>query len=192
MVAYGLARIRWRGRDLLFSIVLATMMIPPQVTMVPLFITYKHLGWVDTYLPLVVPSFLGSAYFIFMLRQFFMTIPLELADAARIDGASEFGIMWRIILPLSKPALAVVILFRFLGAWNDYFGPLIYVNRKPDWTIALAIEFLRSSMSDIGACPNRYPYLMAVSTLTTVPVVIAFFLAQRTFIEGISLTGLKG
>ena len=192
IVAYGFARIRWRGRDLLFSLCMATMMIPFQVTMVPLFITFKKLGWINTYLPLVVPYSFGDAYFIFMLRQFFRQIPQELSDAARIDGANEFVIMLRVILPLAKPALTVVALFQFMWAWNDYLGPLIYLNREDLYTIALGIENLRRTIGTRGLDYLAYPYLMAVSTIVTVPIVAIFFFTQRTFIEGISLTGLKG
>lgn len=192
LVAYSFARLRWRSRNFLFAICLMTMMIPSQVTIIPLFITFKHLGWLNTYLPLVAPSLFGDAYFIFMLRQFFLTIPLDLSDAAKIDGCSEFGILWRIILPLSKPVLAVVALFRFLWAWNDYFGPLIYLNQESQYTIALGIENLRREMEQIGSRLMAYPYLMAVSTIVTIPILIAFFFAQRTFIEGITLTGIKG
>jgi len=192
IVAYGFARIRWRGRDLLFSLCMATMMIPFQVTMVPLFITFKKLGWINTYLPLVVPYSFGDAYFIFMLRQFFKQIPRELSDAARMDGANEFDIMVRIIIPLAKPALTVVALFQFMWAWNDYLGPLIYLNRQDLYTIALGVENLRRTIGTRGLDYLAYPYLMAVSTVITLPIVIIFFFAQRTFIEGISLTGLKG
>jgi multiple sugar transport system permease protein len=192
LVAYSFGRLRWRSRNVLFALCLMTMMVPGQVTMVPLFITFKHLGWINTYLPLVIPNAFGDAYFIFMLRQFFLTIPQELSDAARIDGAGELGIFWRIILPLAKPALAVVALFRFLWAWNDYFGPLIYLNQEQFFPVALGIENLRRTMEQIGSRLMAYPYLMAVSTIVTVPVLIAFFFAQRTFIEGISLTGIKG
>lgn len=192
LVAYAFSRLRWRSRGILFAICLMTMMIPGQVTMVPLFITFKHLGWLNSYKPLVIPNIFGSAYYIFMLRQFFMSIPEELSDAARIDGCSELGILIRIILPLAKPALAVVALFRFLGAWNDYFGPLIYLNHEQQYTLALGIENLRRTMDSVGSRRMAYPYLMAVSTVVTIPVLIAFFLAQRTFIEGISLTGIKG
>jgi multiple sugar transport system permease protein len=192
IVAYGFGRLRWPGRDIVFSICLMTMMVPYAVTMVPLFITFKHLGWINTYLPLTVPAYFGSPFFIFMLRQFYLGIPQELSDAARIDGASEFGILWRIILPLSKPALAVAALFSFLGAWNDYLGPLIYLNQRDQYTIALGIENLRRTIAQVGATSLAYPYLMAVSTIVTLPIFVAFFLAQRTFIEGISLTGLKG
>ena len=194
LCAYGFARLRWPGRDSLFSFLMATMMIPWAVRMVPLFITFSKLRWVNTFLPLVVPAFLGGgAWNIFMLRQFFLTIPEELSDSARIDGCSEFGIMWRIIVPLAKPALAVVALFSFTGAWNDFMGPLIYNNRQENYVIALAIRHLQQSMVHVGTGYTlQYPYLMAVSTVTTLPILILFFMAQRTFIEGISLTGLKG
>jgi len=192
LVAYGFSRLHWPGRDVLFFICLMTMMIPFQVTMVPLFIVFKHLDWLNSYLPLVIPSFCGSPYFIFMLRQFFMTIPQEISDAARIDGASEFGILFRIILPLARPALTVVALFQFMWAWNDYLGPLIYINKEALYPLALAINQLRSILAGVGISPLAYPYLMAVSTVATIPILIGFFFTQRTFIEGISLTGMKG
>jgi multiple sugar transport system permease protein len=191
-VAYGFARIRWRGRDLLFSLLLATMMIPGQVTIVPIFIIFRHMGWIDSYRPLVVPAFFGSAFNIFLMRQFYRSIPQELSEAAYIDGASELGVLWRIILPLSKPVLTVVALFQFIGAWNDYFGPLIYISHRENFPIALAIHQLRVSYMTPGIHEMIYPYLMAVSTIVTVPIVIMYFFAQRTFIEQISLTGLKG
>jgi multiple sugar transport system permease protein len=191
-VAYGFSRIRWKGRDQLFFVCLATMMVPYAVTMVPLFIIFRNLGWVNTFLPLVVPAFFGSPYFIFMLRQFFMTIPVDLSEAARIDGANELQIMWRIILPLTKSALIVVALFQFMSAWNDYLGPLIYLRRTEQFVLALGLANLRATIAGTGAAPLAYPYLMAVSTIVTAPILIAFFLAQRTFIEGISLTGIKG
>lgn len=192
VVAYSFSRIRWFGRDALFSLVVATLMIPGWVTLVPLFIIFKNLGWLNSFLPLVVPRFFGNAFFIFMLRQFFMTIPAELSDAAKIDGANELQTMFRIILPLSKPALTVVALFSFMDAWNDYLGPLIYNNRDTEWVLALGVEKLRSAVYEVGNQQLAYPYLMAVSTLVTLPIFVAFFFAQRTFIEGISLTGLKG
>jgi multiple sugar transport system permease protein len=192
IVAYGFSRLRWPGRDILFSICLMTMMIPFQVRLVPLFIIFKNMGWINSFKPLVVPAYFGSAYFIFLLRQFFRTIPQELSDAARIDGASELGIFWRIVLPLAKPALTVVALFSFMGAWNDYLGPLIYVNREGQWVLALGLENLRGGIYEVGFSRLAYPYLMAVSTIVTFPIVIAFFFTQRSFIEGISLTGLKG
>jgi len=192
LVAYSFARLRWPGRDTLFAICLATMMIPFQVKLVPLFIIFKHLGWINTYLPLVVPSFFADAFFIFMLRQFFRSIPMELSEAARIDGANEIQTLVKIILPLSKPALTVVALFAFLGAWNDYLGPLIYINSEPQWTLALAIQRMGRAMSEVGNKTLAYPYLMAVSTIVTMPILVVFYFAQRAFIEGISLSGLKG
>lgn len=192
VVAYGFSRIQWKGRNTLFFICLATMMVPFQVTMVPLFIIFKNFGWVNTFLPLVVPAFFGAPYFIFMLRQFFMGIPTELSDAARIDGANEVVTMLRIILPLTKPALTVVALFTFMNAWNEYLGPLIYLRREEQYVLALGLESLRRTIASIANVALAYPYLMAVSTIITVPILIAFFFTQRTFIEGISLTGLKG
>jgi multiple sugar transport system permease protein len=192
IVAYGFARLKWAGRDLLFAICLATLMIPYQVTLVPLFITFKNLGWLNTYYPLVIPGLFGNPFFIFMLRQFFMSIPEDLSEAARLDGASEFGILVRIFLPLCVPALSVVALFRFLWAWNDYLGPLIYLNQENLYPLSLGIDRLRSTISSTGAQVLAYPYLMAVSTIVVAPVLLLFFFAQRTFIEGISVTGIKG
>ncbi len=192
IVAYGFARIQWIGRNLLFGICLATLMIPSQVRLIPLFVIFKEMGWVGTYLPLVVPAFFGNAFFIFLLRQFFMSIPNELSDAARVDGANEFVILWRVILPLTKPALTVVALFTLLNSWNDYFGPLIYVNKVAEYPLALGINRLRGALTENGIQQMGFPYLMAVSTIVTVPILIAFFFAQRSFIEGISLTGIKG
>jgi ABC-type glycerol-3-phosphate transport system permease component len=160
--------------------------------MVPLFIVYRTLHWTNSYLPLVVPSFFGVPYFIFLLRQFMMTIPEELSDAARIDGANELGILLRIILPLMTPALTVVALFRWLGAWNDYLGPLIYLNRADLYPLALGVNQLRVAQMSNGNQVNTFPYLMAVSAIIALPILLLFFFAQRTFIEGISLTGIKG
>lgn len=192
IVAYGFSRIRWPGRDKLFAVCIATMLVPYTVVMVPLFIIFKKVGWVGSYLPMVVPAMFGNAFYIFMLRQFFMSLPEELSEAARLDGASELGILWRVILPLSKPALAVVALFTFMGTWNDYLGPLIYINKYTMFPLALGIQKLRSQMTQVGNAPLAYPYLMAVSTVAAAPIIILFFFAQRTFIEGISLTGIKG
>ena len=193
IAAYGFARLQWRLRDVFFAICLATMMVPGQVTLVPLFIVFKQFGWVNTMRPLVIPSFFGGgAWNIFLLRQFFVNLPTELSDAARIDGASEFGILFRIVLPLAKPALTVVALFRFMGAWNDYFGPLVYLSSQKQWTLARGLELLRGQHQEIGASGLAYPYLMAASSIITLPILVAFFFAQRTFIEGISLTGIKG
>ncbi len=186
LVAYGLARIRWRGRRALFFIILSTMMLPFQVTMVPVFVMFARLGWVDTFLPLIVPSFFGSAFYIFLMRQFFLTIPGELSEAARIDGCSEWDIYRRIVLPLSKPVLATVGLFSFMAMWNDYLGPLIYLSDEHKYTLSLG---LASFSSQYGSYPGM---LMAVTTVITVPIIVLFFFAQRTFIQGISLTGIKG
>lgn len=191
IVAYGFSRLKWPGRDTLFYLCLATMMVPFQVQMVPLFMIFKQLGWIDSFLPLVVPAFFGSPFYIFMLRQFFMTIPAELSDAARIDGASEIDILFRMILPLSRPALTVIALFAFIGAWNDYLGPLIYVHDNSKLVLALGVENMRRAMMFNATISNAYPYLMAVSTIVVLPILILFFFGQKTFIEGISMTGIK-
>jgi len=191
IVAYGFSRLKWKGRDTLFYLCLATMMVPFQVQMVPLFMIFKRFGWIDSFLPLVVPAFFGSPFFIFMLRQFFMTIPSELSDAARIDGANEMNILFQIILPLSRPALTVVALFSFINAWNDYLGPLIYVHDKTKLVLALGVENMRRAMMFNSTISNAYPYLMAVSTIVVLPILILFFFGQKTFIEGISMTGIK-
>lgn len=191
LTAYGFSRIRWPERDALFYVCVATMMIPFQVQMIPLFVTFKQLGWINTYWPLIVPTFFASPFSVFMLRQFFLTIPQELSDAARIDGCSELGIFMRIILPLAKPALAVVALFTFMWAWSDYLGPLIYVNQTSKFTVALGLQLLRATFHSANQT-LVWPYLMAASTTAILPVLFLFFFAQRTFIEGISLTGIKG
>lgn len=192
IVAYGFAKIQWRGRNFFFAICIATMMLPWQVTMVPLFIIFRRLEWINTYWPLVVPALAGHPYFIFLLRQFFLSIPEELSEAARMEGASEWGILWRIILPLSKPAIAVVVLFRFLWSWNDFLGPLIYLHDEAKYPLALMIYRLRQTADSMGNTELAYPHLMAVSTIVALPVIIVFIFAQRSFIEGISMTGLKG
>lgn len=191
-VAYGFAKIPWPGRDIVFWLVLITLMLPWAVKMVPVFITLKWLDWLDTYRFWIVTAMFGHPYFIFMLRQFFRSIPEELSEAARIDGAGELTILFRLIIPLSKPALAVVALFRFLQAWNDYLGPKLFIRSQENFPLALGIELLNQRANDVGTCVRCLPYLMAVSTLITLPIVIAFFFAQRTFIEGINLTGSKG
>jgi multiple sugar transport system permease protein len=193
IVAYGFARIKWIGREVMFAICLATIMIPFQVTMVPLFIIFKKLGWINTFLPLVIPTFFGNPYFIFLLRQFFKGIPEELSDAARIDGATEFDIFWRIMLPLVRPALIAVGLFAFMGAWNDYLGPLIYLYVPEQFTLSEGIQFLRTNISDkTSHTALAYPYLMAVSTIVTLPILAIFLFAQKSFVEGIATTGIKG
>jgi multiple sugar transport system permease protein len=188
VVAYGFSRIRWRGRDMLFFLCLMTIMIPFQVRMVPLYLIFKNLGWLNSYKPLIVPAFFGNVYFIFLLRQFFLTIPQELSEAARIDGANEWRIMTHIILPLSKPALAVVGLFQFMDSWNDYLGPLIYLNRATLFPVSLGLAAFNSAFAE----SLRWPYTMAASTVVIMPIVLLFFFTQRTFVEGVSITGIKG
>lgn len=185
LVAYSFARLKWPGRDIWFIILLATMMLPGQVTMIPVFVMYKNLGWTNTYAPLTVPYFFGSAFYIFLLRQFFRTIPMELSDSAKIDGCSEFRIYWKIILPLSKPALATVAIFTFMGVWNDFVGPLIYLNDTDKFTLALG---LRSFQMQYG---TRWNLMMAAAIVAALPTLIIFFLCQKYFIEGITLTGIK-
>ena len=186
LVAYSFSRLRWHGRDILFFAMLSTMMLPYQVTMIPLFIMFRSLGWVNTLLPLIVPHAFGVPFFIFLLRQFFLSLPRDLDDAAIIDGCSEFGVLWRVILPLAKPALATVALFQFLGSWNDFIGPLIYLNDPSKYTLSLGIQVF---VSTVGV---QWGWMMAVTTVLTVPVIILFFFTQRTFIQGIALTGIKG
>ncbi|NLK09313.1 MAG: carbohydrate ABC transporter permease [Firmicutes bacterium] len=186
LVAYGFSRIAWPERDAIFVVVIATMMIPFAVTMIPMFVVFNKLRWINTFKPLVAPTYFGPAFYVFLLRQFFMTIPLELSDAARIDGASEFFIYRAIVLPLARPALAVVALFQFIGSWNDFLGPLIYLRSTEKYTLALGLQQFRSALL------TEWGGLMAASTLVTLPIVILFFFTQRTFIQGISLTGIKG
>ena len=186
MVAYGFARLKWRGRDAFFALTMATMMIPFPVLMVPLYGVFKHLGWIGTLLPLWVPAFFGSAFNIFLMRQFFRSIPEELSEAARIDGCSEWRIFWRIILPLSRPVLAVAALFHFLYAWNDFLGPLLYLTRRHTFTLALALQSYQTQAGGV-----QWHFLMAASAVTVVPIVVLFFFAQKTFIQGIATTGSK-
>ncbi len=186
LVAYGFSRVRWIGRDAVFLIVLATMMLPTATTLVPLYIIFRKLGWMGTFKPLIVPPFFGTAFFIFLLRQFFMTIPMDLSDAARIDGEAELGILWRIILPLSKPALTTVALFSFLWSWSDFFGPLIFLTDEHLYTISLGLVQFQ------GRYDTAWGQVMAASTVFTLPVLLLFFVAQRQFIEGVTLTGIKG
>jgi len=186
MAAYALARIPFRGRNAVFAVILATMMMPYQATMLPLYLVYARLGWVGSFLPLVVPAFFGNAFFIFLLRQFFRGIPADLSDSGRVDGCSEFGIFFHLVLPLAKPALAVVVLFTFLWTWNDFIGPLLYLTEEKDYTIALGLQQF------VSAYGSRWGLLMACTTVVTLPIIALFFLTQRTFVQGIALTGLKG
>ncbi|MEQ8771125.1 MAG: carbohydrate ABC transporter permease [Phycisphaerales bacterium] len=186
LVAYGFARVKWRGRGVLFAVVLATMMIPFPVIMGPLFILFKELGWIGTFKPLWVPAWFGSAFNIFLLRQFYMAIPKELDEAARIDGCTHWGVYWRIILPLSRPALAVVALFHFLFVWNDFLGPLIFLRDRDQFTLALGLQLYQSQAGNVP-----WNLLMAASTMVLVPVLAVFLLAQSAFIDGIATSGLK-
>ena len=170
----------------MFLVILSTMMLPYHVVMVPLFSVFSRLHWVDTYLPLTVPAFLGNAFFIFLLRQFFMTVPQDLTEAARLDGCGEFQIYYHVMLPLAKPALAAVALFTFLNSWNEFLTPLIYLFDESRYTLALGLQMF------LGQYGSYFGRLMAASTVVVAPVVVVFFFAQRTFIQGITLTGIKG
>ncbi len=187
LVAYGFARLRFPGRDVLFILCLATMMIPPQVTMVPIFILFRWMGWLDTYKPLIIPSYLGvgGAFFIFLMRQFYLTIPAELSDAAEIDGCSFFGIFLRIMLPLVRPAVGIVTVFGFMFYWNDFMSPLIYLSSYEKFTLALGLRFFQ------GQYTLQWPKLMAVSLLVLLPCIALFFIAQKYYIQGIVITGIK-
>ncbi len=185
LVAYGFARMRFVGRDTLFMVLLATMMLPMQVTMIPQFIIYRSLGWINTFLPLIVPSFFGSAFYIFLLRQFFLGIPLDLEDAARIDGASSLHVLWYVFVPLSLTAMATVAIFSFMQHWQDFFLPLIYLNSNDMKTVSLGLQMFRSDFS------TDWNHMMAASVMATIPPLLLFFFAQRFFISGIVMTGLK-
>lgn len=186
MVGFAFARLRWRGRDLFFILTLATMMLPGAVTLIPRYLLFKELHWLDTFLPLWVPSFFGYPFFIFLMRQFYATIPYDLDDAARIDGCSDFGIWWRISLPLTVPALTACGIFTFNATWNDFLGPLIYLSSQTKLTLALGLMAFR------GPHVTDFHYLMAASTVAMLPVVLLFFFAQKYFIQGITFMGVKG
>jgi multiple sugar transport system permease protein len=187
-VAYALSRMRWRGRQAAFVLVLSTLMLPPQVTIVPLYVIFVRLHWIGTLKPLIIPLFFGDAFTIFLLRQFFMTSPQELSDAARVDGASELQILLRVIVPLAKPAIAAVALFQFLYSWNDFFNPLLYAGNNPDsWTLAVALTQLTTLSRGV-----LWNLQMAGALLFTLPVIILFFFAQKVFVQGVTLTGVKG
>ncbi|HNT77823.1 MAG TPA: carbohydrate ABC transporter permease [Anaerolineae bacterium] len=190
LCAYGFARIEFPGKNFWFGVLLSTMMLPGIVLMIPTFVIFSRLHWVNTYYPLIIPAFFGGGAFnIFLLRQFFRTLPEELTDAARIDGCSEFGIFWRIMMPLAKPALATVAVFTFIGTWNDYMGPLLYLSKDPNkYTVALGLATFRSAF--LGR--TRWDLLMAASTMMIMPIIVIYFLAQRYFIQGIAVSGLKG
>ncbi|MBM3214368.1 ABC transporter permease subunit [Candidatus Poribacteria bacterium] len=186
LAAFGFARLRWPLREPTFLVLLSTMMLPPQVTMIPVFLIMRRLGLYDTLHPLWIGSLFGSAFFIFLLRQFLLGVPRDLEDAAKIDGCSYFGIYWRIMLPLVKPALAAIAIFQFMGAWNDFLGPLIYVSSERNTTLSLGLQMFQSLHT------NEYGMLMAAATVMAIPVIVVFFVAQRYFIQGVTLTGMKG
>ena len=188
LVGYAFARLRFRGNKTLFLLMLATMMLPGQVTMIPVFLLFRWLGWIDTFLPLTVPAFFGSAFFIFMFRQFFTQIPQDVLDAAKIDGAGNFSIWWRIMLPMSWPVVIITAIFTFLGAWNDFMGPLIYLHSPEKGTLALALNSFKSQFGSV----DKVQLLMAASVVTMIPCILLFFFAQRYFIKGLNLGAVKG
>jgi ABC-type glycerol-3-phosphate transport system permease component len=190
LIAFGFARLRFVGRNVAFFAMLATMMLPGQVTMIPIFVMFRNLGWLDTYLPLTVPAFFGNAWLAFLFRQYIMTIPIELDDAARIDGCSTFGIFWKVILPLSRPIITTIALFSFAGVWNDYFGPLIYLTSFEKWTISMGLANLPSML---GPTQQVTPYhlMMAAALSVSLPMILIFYFLQGTFVRSIVLTGLK-
>jgi multiple sugar transport system permease protein len=185
-VAYGFARFRAKGLGVLFLLLLSTIMLPPQVTLIPQFVLFSKFGWYDTFLPLIVPSFFANAWNVFLLRQYFMTVPLELDDAARIDGCGPLGILWHVILPQSLPAMATVAIFHSLWAWNDFYYPLIYLQSREKFTVSLGLQQFNSVYS------RNLPGLMAASTVALMPAVLIFFFAQRLFIQGVVISGIKG
>lgn len=187
LVAYGFARLRFAGRDLLFALCIATMMLPGQVTMIPLYMMFAKIGWVDTLLPLIVPSLFGSPFYIFLLRQFFMTIPRDIDDAARIDGASRLRIWWSIVLPQARPALATVLVFTFIGSWNDFLGPLIYINSPDHATLTLGLSMMKTQLLGTGVV--EWNVLMAAALLVMAPNVLVFFVAQKHFLTGLTMRG---
>lgn len=185
LVAYGFSILRWRGRDVVFFIMLATIMLPAQVTMIPVFTIWRKLGAVNTFWPLFAPAFFGNPFYIFLFRQFFLSIPRDLIEAARMDGSSELGVYARVVMPLSVPAIATVGLFSFLGAWNDFLGPVIYLADQSKYTLSLGLAMFRTQYG------SEFGQMMAVAALMVVPIVILFFFAQKTFIQGIKTSGMK-
>jgi len=184
--AYGFARVRWPGRDVVFTLVLATLLVPTWTTLIPVYILFAKMHWVGTFLPLIIPNFLGNPFYIFLLRQFFLRQPQELFDAAVIDGSSHIGFFTRILIPLSKPAMAVVALFSFMDSWRDFFNPLIYLNDEKMYTLSIGLYNFQSQHT------TDWTTLMAASLLIASPMIVLFFLTQRTFVEGITFTGIRG
>ena len=186
LVAYGFSRLRWPGRDKVFILVLVTMILPFQVTMIPQFLMFQKLGWVGTPLPLTVTAFFGNPFYIFLLKQFFSVLPDELTQAARIDGAGEFRIFWQICIPLARPAMATVAIFSFMRCWNDYIGPLLYLSDNRQYTLSIGVQLIRSTLDP------KWEVLMAAGVVMVMPVLVIFFLTQKYFIQGISMPGIKG
>ncbi|MGC8560833.1 MAG: carbohydrate ABC transporter permease [Phycisphaerae bacterium] len=187
LVAYALTKLRWYGRNVLFWIVMGSMMLPFSVMMVPLYRIYREFGWIGTNLPLWLPTFLAPPFYVFLLRQFYLTIPNELTEAAVIDGAGPFRVWWYIMVPLTRPALLVVGIFSFVASWNNFIGPLVYLTHQRTYTLALALQFFQTRHGGVA-----HTLLMAATVLVVLPIIIIFFLAQKTFIRGIATTGIKG
>ncbi len=185
LVAFAFARLQWWGRDVLFVIMLSALMLPPHITLIPHFILFKNLGWIDTFYPLFVPDFFGGPFLTFLVRQFFLTIPRDLDEAARIDGCSSFGVYSRIILPMSKPAIIAVVILVFNNSWNEFLHPLIYLQSQENFTLSLGLRMFQ------GESSTSWHLMMAASLLTMLPVLVLFFVAQRYFIQGIVFTGVK-
>jgi multiple sugar transport system permease protein len=185
IVAYSFAKLKWPGKNILFIITIGVMMIPGQVTMIPLFLLFEKLGLVGTPYPLIIPAFFGIPFYIFLLRQFFMGLPDSLREAAKIDGASEFRIYWQIMLPLAKPAVLAVGLFQFMASWTDFIGPLLYLTDSVQYTLSLGLQQFQSQKG------SEWGLMMAVSTMMTIPVILLFFFLQKTFIKGITFSGIK-
>ncbi|MGE5581140.1 MAG: carbohydrate ABC transporter permease [Bacillota bacterium] len=186
LAAYSLARLNWKGRDTVFFITLAVMMIPYQVIMVPIFIVFSKLNLVGTFWPLIIPQYLGVPFYIFLLRQFFKGLPKDLEDAARIDGCSEFKIFLRVFMPICRPAILTIIIFQLLGSWNDFTGPLIYLQKSDMYTLQIGLQQFKTAHLTL------WPLMMAASVLISLPIIIVFFFAQKRFMEGITFTGIKG
>ena len=186
LVGFGFARFRFRGRNALFVLMLSTMMLPPQVTMIPVFLLFRSAGWIDTFLPLIIPAWIGSPFFVFMFRQFFAQIPEQLIEAARIDGAGYLAIYWRIMMPLSLPVIALVAIYTFMTTWNDFMNPLIYLNSQSNQTLALALNAFNGQYGTEHA-----NLLMAASFVTMLPPIILFFAAQKYFVNSVAMTGMK-
>ena len=191
VVAYGFARFRFPGRDALFVLVIGTLILPTEVTIIPMFLMFKAIGWLNTWFPLIVPAYFGGgAFAIFLFRQFILTLPRDLDEAAEIDGANSLQVLWSVILPLSRPAIATLAIFSFLGHWNDFFGPLIYLNTTDKFTISLGLRFYQQAATAGG--PAEEHLLMAAAFMATLPIVVVFFIFQRQFVQGIVLSGIKG